>query len=318
MIKILFIASNQTTDFLADAVFYGLRELEHVSVVDSNRLWYMYDDINQRELINRVHGRGFTYYASIKEGSVDRDNLESRIISHEFDKIIYGNVHRNLEHLETVLRYYSKEDIILLDGNDNGSLKQDLLGKGIYYRRENDISTRFSKDFYPINFAYPTDKFINEGVDKDKLLGTVIPGHMDTFIFNDQNDYFNDYRRSYFAFTWKKSGWDCLRHYEILGNGCIPLFLDIEYCPNTNMVSYPKNLLKEYYKESGIYDVFRMGDPIEYDDKNTRIVNRDLKDLAKLTFDNNFLSLYGEYFDLIMKYAYRNNTTIELAKYVIS
>jgi hypothetical protein len=29
----------------------------------------------------------------------------------------------------------------------------------------------------------------------------------------------------------KKGGWDCLRHYEIIGNGCMPYFENIEKCP---------------------------------------------------------------------------------------
>ena len=36
------------------------------------------------------------------------------------------------------------------------------------------------------------------------------------------------YSNSIFAITNKKLGWDCLRHYEILMNGCVPLYLDIK------------------------------------------------------------------------------------------
>ena len=47
------------------------------------------------------------------------------------------------------------------------------------------------------------------------------------------------------AITYKKTGWDCMRHYEILMNGCIPLFLDIESCPKKIMEDIPKQRLIE-------------------------------------------------------------------------
>ena len=46
-----------------------------------------------------------------------------------------------------------------------------------------------------------------------------------------------------FALTTKKCGWDCMRHYEILANGCIPYFPDIENCPSNTMALLPKELL---------------------------------------------------------------------------
>ena len=39
------------------------------------------------------------------------------------------------------------------------------------------------------------------------------------------------YQNSLFSLTYRKTGWDCLRHYEILASGSIPLFLDLEKCP---------------------------------------------------------------------------------------
>ena len=43
----------------------------------------------------------------------------------------------------------------------------------------------------------------------------------------------------------KKGGWDCARHYEILMNGCIPYFIDIEKCPENTMINFPKEVIKE-------------------------------------------------------------------------
>jgi hypothetical protein len=38
----------------------------------------------------------------------------------------------------------------------------------------------------------------------------------------------------------KKSGWDCLRHYEIMMNHCIPLFRDLPECPSLTMTHFPR------------------------------------------------------------------------------
>jgi hypothetical protein len=49
--------------------------------------------------------------------------------------------------------------------------------------------------------------------------------------------------------TWKKGGWDCLRHYEILANGAIPIFEGFDDCPPDTMTSFPKALLKSATNE---------------------------------------------------------------------
>ena len=62
------------------------------------------------------------------------------------------------------------------------------------------------------------------------------------------------YSNSIFAITNKKLGWDCLRHYEILMNGCIPLFFNIEDCPKLILKTLPKERLSEIY--SNFHQVF--------------------------------------------------------------
>jgi hypothetical protein len=41
----------------------------------------------------------------------------------------------------------------------------------------------------------------------------------------------------------KKAGWDALRHYEIMGNNCMPLFHNLQDCPRWVMMRLPKALL---------------------------------------------------------------------------
>ena len=98
---------------------------------------------------------------------------------------------------------------------------------------------------HPITFSFPEEKVISEIPVKTKLISSLIPGKLDTYIYKNEMDYYNEYRQSVFALTTKKAGWDCMRHYEIIANGCIPYFPDIEQCPPNTMALLPKDLLKE-------------------------------------------------------------------------
>ena len=99
---------------------------------------------------------------------------------------------------------------------------------------------------YPINFSIPKEKIceLNDAV-KTKLLSHLIPGNVNTYVYNNEEAYYNEYRTSYFAITKLKGGWDCMRHYEILANGCIPYFIDIERCPSNTLTFLPKELILE-------------------------------------------------------------------------
>jgi len=86
---------------------------------------------------------------------------------------------------------------------------------------------------------------VHEIPKKTKVVSSLIPGNLSTYIYDNETDYYNEYRQSMFAITTKKGGWDCMRHYEILANGCIPYFPNIEDCPENTMVFLPKELLEE-------------------------------------------------------------------------
>ena len=96
---------------------------------------------------------------------------------------------------------------------------------------------------FPIGESIDASKVVNEIPIKRQLLSPLIPGNMSTYIYNNETDYYNNYKESFFAITHKKAGWDCLRHYEILANGCIPYFPDIKQCPKNTMCHFPKNII---------------------------------------------------------------------------
>jgi hypothetical protein len=102
------------------------------------------------------------------------------------------------------------------------------------------------KYFYPISFAIPEQNIITEPFPaKVKEQAFIVPGDLSTYIYDNEADYYEDYATSIYAVTVKKAGWDCLRHYEILANRCIPYFPNIEKCPDYTMLLFPKTLIKE-------------------------------------------------------------------------
>lgn len=316
--KILYISNNTQNDFLSDAVFHGLKSIPDNEVVDLNPLWYMYDTTEKLSLVNRFHGRGFTYYAEIPESPVDRTNIIDKINSNYFDYIVYGNVHRCLDLFDVISDKYSKEKIILLDGQDESTIHSEMVNRGKYFKRELTVADSIKyPTIKPISFAFPKQKMSEVIPDKEKLLAQIIPGVMHTFIYNDEESYFRDYQSSMFAYTWRKSGWDCLRHYEIISNDCIPLFLDIKHCPETNCTTIPKSLLMEYYEVSGISKIFDFDSPVQYDNRNTLILNRDLSKINDFEINDESYEIYIDYLIKLKEYAKNNLTTEILGRYIL-
>lgn len=100
-----------------------------------------------------------------------------------------------------------------------------------------------SSNLFPITFSIPEEKIVKSFPKKIKLLSNLIPGDLKTYIYHTEKEYYAEYQISYFAMTTKKAGWDCMRHYEIIANGCLPYFPEIEKCPLITMVMLPKHLL---------------------------------------------------------------------------
>ena len=103
---------------------------------------------------------------------------------------------------------------------------------------------------YPISISIPESKIVDSVPPKLKKYSTIIPGKLDTYIFSTEKEYYKEYQDSLFGYTQKKKGWDCLRHYEILANGCIPYFTDLSNCPQRILHSFPKKLILQAMESS--------------------------------------------------------------------
>ena len=249
--KILFISAtseNNLTDYMNDLMLHGLRELYGNDVVDYPGCWYLYsDEVKKRNFdTNKLWGKGFNLNDSFQGYNlIDRNDISTKIKSKYFDLIIYGSIRRSSHFLDEVISNNNK--YIFIDGEDDRFIEERYASKSIYFKRE---LLKETPNIKPINFSIPKNKIIKEINRKPKnLLSPLIPGRLETYIYKDEKSYNQMYQNSVFALTYRKGGWDCFRHYEILMNGCIPFYLEINKCPNKTLEKLPKDLLKEILKK---------------------------------------------------------------------
>jgi len=114
------------------------------------------------------------------------------------------------------------------------------------------LTAQISAEVYPIQFSISETKIADEIPKKTRDFAVIIPGRVDTYIYDSEVDYYRGYQESYFAITCKKGGWDCLRHYEILANGCIPYFVDLEKCDAKTLSFLPRDLILQAMHLEGV------------------------------------------------------------------
>lgn len=98
---------------------------------------------------------------------------------------------------------------------------------------------------FPLSYSAPEEIFRLSGRPRTKLVADLVPGDRSTYIYDNEEDYYNMYQEARFGITHKKSSWDCLRHYEVIANGAIPLFRDVDEIPENTMANFPRHLVAE-------------------------------------------------------------------------
>lgn len=241
--KILYSRLMIGQDYLADCVFHGLRQIPGVEVVDAPRNWAMYKSSFEPVGMNKlsdIYGRGFTIWGLLDDPEIDRTNIEEKIKNHYFDLVIFSRVDHHSPYKDLVLQYYKKHEIVSLDGADDTVMHTELIPTTTYFKRELIQDTA---DVKPISFSIPAEKCITKFPNKTQAWSYVQPTVGCRYIYNTESDYYADYAKSLFGLTRKKGGWDCMRHYEIMANRCIPYFEDLAHAPPTLMKTLPKDLL---------------------------------------------------------------------------
>ena len=258
-------------DYLGDLTFHGFHELWKdgliEEIVDSTPIVSLYKD-NQLKIPKVRLWGGMTAFWLIDDDISDRNDIQTKIQNKYYDIIIYGAFRRCVDYYDIVSKVYDNKKVILLDGNDDCCIHS-FAEKHPYFKRE--LYNTY-KNVLPISFSYPECKIGKVNKNKTQDYGTNIPGDKSTYTFKNESDYYADYNRSYFGVTMKKAGWDCLRHYEILGNYCMPYFTDIDQCPANTLTTLPKNLIKISNKLLNEFDINQyydiMDNTFEYFKKN--------------------------------------------------
>lgn len=239
-IDIAKVSSGFINDYQNDLVFYGLRELFGDDVVDSTQILSLYKEYEGKIYPQHLWG-GMTAFWLIGENNIDRSNIEEKIKDRYYDLVVYGAINRCKNYYDLVSKYYPPNKVILIDSADENNLNP-LYEKHLYFKRELIIN---HPNLLPISFGIPTIKLATPNKNKTQEYATCIPGQPETYIFKFEQPYYEDYQKSYYGVTMKKAGWDCMRHYEILGNYCMPYFIGLEDCPKNTLANFPKELLIE-------------------------------------------------------------------------
>mgnify|MGYP001157368935 CR=1 FL=1 len=310
-------------DFLHDTLLIGLRNNFGNNVVDYPGAWYMYPKERKKRIndsTEKIWGNLFTLYDSLQNYElIDRDDIKKKIEKNFFNLIIFGSSRGKNLFLEEAIK--SKSKIIFIDTSDDGYIDVSKINKGLYFKREL-YSTE--KNVYPIHFAIPKKKIVSSiNLSPKNILSPLIPGKMETYIYKKENEYYEMYQNSLFSLTYKKNGWDCLRHYEILANGSIPLFIKLEDCPNQTLTSLPKkkllkfynlyNKILSYYNPLKIYKKRFMDlNKFYYYGKNFFKKEPSVDSFIKNNQEINQVRSY------LLEYAKNNLTSEKLAEYVIN
>ena len=161
-----------------------------------------------------------------------------------------------------------------------------------------------NNNLFPLAISIPENKIVDNIHLKTKFIAQINPYGVgkNTYIFNNETEYYNDYKTSLFAITRKKGGWDCMRHYEILACGCIPVFENLELCPPNTLFNYPKQLNIETNK---FYSYLN----------NKYGFNNLLNNISII--DNSDMNTYNDYVSKLLKYTRENLVTNKMAEYIL-
>jgi len=257
-------------DYLTDSLFHGLRSLLGAGVVDFPKSDPMYETYPARRR-RRLYGRGFTLYGLLEDVDVDRNRCFHRAQEGDFDLVVFGDIWRNFGLFVQWAPQLRRVPLAVLDGADRIEpypysglwwrvrhwwLLPRAHRRALYFKREITPWTYWFRSFLtlpppvgrgigllrhmkPIAFSIPEEKVLATGTEKEKTFAShvvdeeVAPriGGQTAYAFESEVDYYDDLRRSRFGITTKRAGWDCMRHYELAANACVPCFRALDRKP---------------------------------------------------------------------------------------
>jgi hypothetical protein len=213
-------------DYLSDDILYGLRAELGDAIVDFPKKDVLYNTSPLKSAAHTLYGAAFHCFG-LDDVPIDRTDIPAKIATGYFDVIINSSGWR--------IRSPLHPQLVVLDGEDHGKLTQRYTGRvAIYFKRELSAPR---PGVEPILFALP-DFLRDDSVlprrkqyhssfrltsDIRRSLGSMFPP---SYSFRTWQDYLRDIKEAWFALSPKGAGYDCQRHYEILGQAVLCLFMD--------------------------------------------------------------------------------------------
>jgi hypothetical protein len=253
IMNILFVNNFAHVDYLNDHIYNGLIHTKNVTVWETHKPWYMLKGCGD---LSGMWGRGIGYGRMSHSTHVeDKESIRKKLKDKFYDKVIFGSVRRCTDFIDEACRFYTPADVAFCDGEDDTNIDVSKTKYGLYFKRELRQNLPM---VFPISFSITVETLADKFLPKEKIMATCVPGDPQTYFWNftNQKGYYKDYNRSYYGKTTKKAGWDCNRHYEIIGSHCIPYFPDIENCPPLTMTNFPKKIvikMNEYSSQMQVH-----------------------------------------------------------------
>lgn len=265
--KILFFTTPEA-DYLQDSVLHGLRCLFGNDLVDYPKKNILYKDYSGNNIYGRGFTLYKILNDIEVDRKNILDKIKSRVFEliifgsiHRQKELFYNYVkHLNkdntilLDGEDTPILFpnhwlYKTEPIKLFSEklyNVYPYFKREITEETNYYRYLKLIPKSITnkmplpKRIQPISFSIPEEKIVNNLPVKKKLfpkhivdeeVASKVEGSFTKYAFDDEKDYYEDLQSSKFGITTKRSGWDCMRHYEIAANGAVICFKDFAKKP---------------------------------------------------------------------------------------
>jgi hypothetical protein len=251
-------------DYLGNLVVAELLANPNMNVYITEIPHFLFPDCYEKT--NGMYGMGYTITKKVplkykNAVVVHEDYIEELLSQKTMDLIVYASIrrkfrppHRRLEwkhpkqpcdFFHIVTKYYPKEKIIAFEGEDDNNFLEEVIDKVTYYKRE--LLPQDIHKAHPVSFSFPsywspTEEYLEKN--KVYILAEYNPNNPGKK-FETEQEYYKQYSKALFGYTMKKAGWDCLRHYEILGAGALPYFENIEEKPETIMSTWPIKLQKD-------------------------------------------------------------------------
>jgi hypothetical protein len=221
---------NVQGDYLEIMALRSFRKVLGENCIDYPKKKTLYGDWSEVTKDN-LHGKGFTIFTP------ELQEIKSRDISN-VDAVVYGFVKKP----NYVNDIYPEIDALnkptfYIDGHDDADVMVTPCFK-------HEVHGHPEGEVFPMNLAIPSEKIrdIDLSIKRQLIQKTAppysrfgpqvlgIPGRQ-LYIYDNEEDYYEDMSQSWFGLSCRKGSWDALRNYEIIAAGSLLLFRDLDQKP---------------------------------------------------------------------------------------